>query len=137
MARGMTSSCHCGAVRIETKRPDYINECNCSLCGKAGVRWAYFHPGEVTVAGETKSWSRTDKPEPNAEVHFCPQCGATTHFTLTATAQAKHGNTLIGVNMRLADEAELAGVELRFPDGKAWDGGSDFGYVREAVVLGE
>lgn len=36
-------SCHCGQVRIELdRRPDYINECNCTLCSKAGVRWGLF-----------------------------------------------------------------------------------------------
>jgi hypothetical protein len=132
----MKLSCHCGAVRVETPRPEYINECNCSLCGKAGVHWAYFDPAEVTVTGETRSWTRKDKPEPGADVHFCPECGATTHFTLTQAMQAKHGNTLMGVNMRLAEEAELTGIELRFPDGKAWDGASAFGYVREALIIG-
>lgn len=132
----MKLSCHCGQLRIEAKQPDYINECNCTLCGKSGARWAYYNPADVTVEGTTSHWSRADKPEPNAEVHFCATCGATTHFTLTPAAQAKHGNTLMGVNMRLADEAELAGIELRFPDGKAWDGASAFTYLREAVILG-
>ncbi len=38
--------------------------------------------------------------------------------------------------MALADEGELAGVELRFPDGRAWSGGAAFGYVRAAEVIG-
>ncbi len=41
---------------------------------------------------------------------------------LTEQAVAKHGNVVMGVNMRLADESDLAGVELRFPDGRAWAG---------------
>jgi hypothetical protein len=60
-------SCHCGQIRIEIKkRPDYINECNCTLCSKSGARWAYFHPSEVSVeerqrdiAGKT----RTTRPQ--------------------------------------------------------------------------
>ena len=38
--------------------------------------------------------------------------------------------------MRLADESDLAGIELRFPDGRAWSGEGGFGYVREARILG-
>ena len=67
---------------------------------------------------------------------FCPACGVTTHFGLTESAQAKHGNVLTGVNMRLAEESDLTGIELRFPDGRAWSGEGGFSYVREAVVLG-
>lgn len=130
-------SCHCGRVRIETKRrPDYINACNCTLCSKAGARWAYFHPSDVSVTGATKGYSRQDKADPAAEVHFCPTCGSTTHYTLTASAVSRFGNTVMGVNMALADESDLAGVELRYPDGRAWPGEGQFGYVREARIIG-
>ena len=51
MTLGMLKlSCLCGQVRIEIRRrPDFINECNCTLCSKSGARWAYFHPSEVIV----------------------------------------------------------------------------------------
>lgn len=130
-------SCLCGQVHVAVEKlPDFINECNCTLCNKSGARWGYFHPDQVKVTGATKGYSRADKADPNAEVHFCETCGATTHFVLTPAAQAKFGNTMIGVNMWLADEKELAGIELRFPDGRSWDGASEFGYLREARVLG-
>lgn len=133
----LSLSCHCGRVRIRLAgRPDHINECNCSLCGKTGARWAYAHPSEVTVEGETTGYCRADKDDPAAEIHFCPVCGTVTHFTLAASAVARHGNSLVGVNLRLADEGELAGVELRYPDGRAWPGEGPFGYVRAARILG-
>ena len=130
-------SCLCGQIRIATeKRPDYIHECNCTLCTKSGARWAYYHPSEVSVEGATKGYSRQDKDDPAAEIHFCPTCGATTHFTLTESAVSKFGNSMMGVNMWLADEKDLAGIELRYPDGRAWSGAGDFSYVREARILG-
>lgn len=130
-------SCLCGAVQVETaKRPDYVHECNCTLCTKTGARWGYFHPSEVTVTGETAGYSRQDKAEPAADVRFCPTCGSTTHFTLTADVAAKLGNVMLGVNLRLADEADLAGIELRFPNGRTWAGAGAFSYVREAEVIG-
>ncbi len=42
----------------------------------------------------------------------------------------------MGVNMRLADERDLAGIELRYPDGQAWPGEGEFDYVREARIFG-
>jgi hypothetical protein len=39
--------------------------------------------------------------------------------------------------MSLADESDLVGIELRYPDGRAWSGGVDFGYVREPRVIGQ
>src|ERR1700748_47321 len=95
--------CLCGQVCIQIpKRPDFINECNCTLCSKTGARWAYFHPSDVIVEGTTKGDSRDDKAEPAAEVQFCANCGSTTHFVLTTSAILKFGNVQLGVNMRLA-----------------------------------
>jgi hypothetical protein len=130
-------SCHCGRIRIEiAKPPDYIHECNCTLCSKAGARWGYFHPSEVSVEGAAAGYCREDKADPAALLRFCAKCGVMTHFVLTANAVARHGNVVMGVNMRLADEGDLAGIELRFPDGQAWSGEGGFGYVREARIIG-
>jgi hypothetical protein len=130
-------NCLCGQVRLEVaKRPDFINECNCTLCSKSGARWAYFHPSDVSVEGTTGKYSRKDKDDPSAEIHFCGRCGSTTHFRLTESAKAKFGDVQMGVNMLLANESDLAGIELRYPDGRNWSGGSDFGYVREPRVIG-
>ena len=130
-------SCLCGQIRLDlNKRPDFINECNCTLCSKAGARWGYFHPSEVRIDGDTNGYSRDDKEDPSAEIHFCAHCGSTTHFVLTASAVAKFGNTMMGVNMVLADQDDLVGLEVRFPDGRAWAGAGEFGYVREARIIG-
>jgi hypothetical protein len=132
----MTVSCLCGQAHLTVqKRPEYVHECNCTLCSKTGARWGYFHPSEVSIDGATKGYSRADKEEPNAEVHFCAECGSTTHFVLTPRAVEKFGNTLMGVNMWLAGERELGGIELRYPDGQAWSGMGAFTYIREPRLI--
>ena len=131
-------SCLCGRIRVKAaKRPDYIHECNCTMCSKAGARWGYFHPSEVSVEGNTAGYCREDKEEPAAEIRFCARCGTTTHWVLTPGAVAKFGDTLMGVNLGLAAENDLSGIELRYPDGRAWSGEGAFGYVREARIIGE
>ncbi|MDR3496020.1 MAG: aldehyde-activating protein [Ancalomicrobiaceae bacterium] len=130
-------SCLCGQVEITIgKKPDHINECNCTLCSKSGARWGYFHPSQVTVDGETSGYRRGDKVDPAAEVHFCKTCGATTHFVLTESAISRFGNVQMGVNMRLADETDLAGIELRYPDGRGWSGQGGFSYVQQHRIIG-
>jgi hypothetical protein len=132
----LSVSCLCGQNRITIDdRPRFIHECNCSLCSKTGARWAYFDPSKVSAEGVSSSFRRADKEQANADVHFCPTCGCTTHFVLTETAIAAFGNSVMGVNMGLADPAELAGIELRYPDGRAWPGQGDFAYVREPRIL--
>jgi hypothetical protein len=129
-------TCLCGAVHVSAPRPQFVHQCNCTLCTKTGACWAYCDPLQVTVTGATRSAVRPDREAPNAEVHFCPGCGSTTHFRLTPAVVAQHGDTMMGVNMALADAADLTGVELRFPDGRGWDGASAFGYVQPATVIG-
>lgn len=129
-------SCHCGQVRVQTEeKPAFIHECNCSLCGKTGARWAYFNPSLVSSDGKTSRYRRSDKPDPAAEIHFCANCGSVTHFNLTESAIVKFGNSVMGVNMRLTDERDLRGIELRYPDGQNWQGEGEFTYVRAARMI--
>ena len=107
-------SCLCGRGRIElAKRRDFVNACNGTLCSKSGAHWSYFHSSEVWIEGMTRQYCRADKDDPAAEVQFCEKCGSTTHFTLTKNAILKFGNVQLGVNMLLASEQDLAGIELR------------------------
>jgi hypothetical protein len=136
MTSPLSATCHCGHITVEVaERPDYINECNCSLCDSHGVWWGYYDPGDVTVTGETRSYRRIDREDPAVELHFCATCGCTTHWTLLPAFLEKVGEVKCGVNMRLFAREALAGIELRFPDGKGWDGIGQWGFVREALVL--
>ena len=91
----------------------------------------------MSINGAAKGYCREDKANPTAEIRFCANCGSTTHFNLTTSAASKFGNTLMGVNMLLADERDLTGVELRFPDGRAWVGEGEFSYVRAGRIIGQ
>jgi hypothetical protein len=37
--------------------------------------------------------------------------------------------------MALANARDLSGVEVRYPDGQAWDGAGEFRYLREPRIL--
>jgi hypothetical protein len=133
----LTATCHCGAVSLRVAaRPEYINECNCSLCGKLGIWWGYFAEDDAVIEGETASYARADRAEPTVTIHRCARCGCCTHFTLLPQFVKNTGITAIkGVNMRLFDRAYLQGLELRFPDGANWDGIGQWGFVKDAVVV--
>jgi hypothetical protein len=158
MNQPLSASCHCGAVQISiAARPEYLNDCNCSLCASHGVWWGYFAPAEVEVTGATKSYARADKAEPVVKIHFCTTCGCTTHFrTMDGFAERTGGWSIssdsgnrfrasemrsrttpdvMGVNMRLVDRSLLAGIELRYPDGQNWDGIGQWDFIREAEIL--
>jgi hypothetical protein len=135
----MTGSCLCGAVSVTIEaRPEFIHDCNCSLCRRAGAAWGYFSSGSVTISGNTTFFVRRDKSVAGAEVHSCERCAATTHFELTKSFKAQNPSAdQVGVNMKLFDPDELEGVEVRFPDGRNWPGEGPFGYRRAAATIGD
>lgn len=134
----LSATCHCGSVQVSlSERPDFVNDCNCSLCRKTGGLWGYFSTRHVSILGLTNTYSRRDIKEPGVDIHFCDICGCTTHWTLTEQFLKKAGPTdRMGVNMRLFEQADLKGVEVRFPDGLNWFGESDYGYRRPPIILG-
>jgi len=135
--RKLMASCQCGAVNIELNhKPDFVNDCNCSLCARFGALWGYYDPADVSIVGTTTSYVRPDRSAPVVEVHTCITCEVTTHWALTQAHQDSTGiSDKMGVNMRLFDKSDLRGVELRFPDGLAWDGEQTYGYVKPATTL--
>lgn len=53
-------SCHCGQIRIDIKKqPDFIHECNCTLCSKSGASWAYFHSALTLHSRQTGTGTST------------------------------------------------------------------------------
>lgn len=70
MIRG---SCHCGATGWQFEgKPDGATICNCTVCRRYGVLWAYdFEDEGIRVRGSTQVYIRGD----SIEFHFCPVCG--------------------------------------------------------------
>lgn len=135
----MTGSCICGGVSVTIDRkPNFIHDCNGSLCRKAGAAWGYYASAEVRTRGETISFVRGDKIGAGAEVHSCKQCAATIHFELTDSFRAMNPTAdQVGVNMRIFDPDDLDGVVVRFPNGKEWSGEGPFGYRRPEMTISD
>lgn len=130
----MTGSCHCGAVEVTiATKPDYINLCDCTLCAKSGGAWAYFTGAEVAVTGPTNAYRRVDREKPACEMQFCPNCGTTTHWTLTEHFDGDK----VGVNMRIFSPSQAAGIKAYTLDGRGWSGDSDPAQHRAPGRLGE
>jgi hypothetical protein len=67
-------SCHCGAVRWSFDgMPDSATACNCTVCRRYGVLWAYDYENErIRVSGPTRAYARGRQ---NISFHFCADCG--------------------------------------------------------------
>jgi hypothetical protein len=107
------ASCHCGAVRFEVETlPKEVKSCNCSICRRYGVLWAYYQRPEVRFAvenGPTDIYSWGDK---DLEFHRCRVCGCVTHWSAVDNARER-----MGVNARLMPPEVLAAIPIIPSDG--------------------
>lgn len=107
------ATCHCGAIVIElATAPETVTECNCSICRRMGVLWAYYTPLEVRItpaAGATDIYTWDDR---SIEFHRCTTCGNVTHWAPVDPAVQR-----MGVNARLMELSVLAAVRVRKLDG--------------------
>ena len=109
--------CHCGRATIGLPRkPDYLNQCNCSLCTASGFRGIYYSPGDVVIEGQFDSYVRSDLRQPYLQMLRCANCGIMTHWTFLGDAPQDR----MGINARLVDPALLEGIEIREVDGRSW-----------------
>jgi len=107
------SSCHCGAIRLEIETaPEEVTDCNCSICRRYGVLWAYYSPRLVRFVatdGATDIYMWDDK---SIEFHRCKICGCVTHWASVDKARDR-----MGVNARLMAPEVLARARVRRLDG--------------------
>jgi hypothetical protein len=107
-------SCHCGAVQWRFEGvPESATACNCTVCRRYGVLWAYDFEGErITVAGTTRIYTRGE----SIEFHFCPVCGCVSYWR--SRQSGSDGRRRIAVNVRLAeDPAAVASLPIDHFDG--------------------
>lgn len=106
-------SCHCGAVRWHFDgQPEGATACNCTVCRRYGVLWAYDHEDEgIRVSGDTRAYVRGD----SIAFHFCPVCACVVFWRGRAADGA--GRRRIAVNLRLAEPAAVAKIPIDHCDG--------------------
>lgn len=106
--------CHCGAVSYRVTRcEEGATACNCTVCRRYGVLWAYDYEGEgITVSGETTAYAWGER---TLAFHFCPTCGCVAYWR--ALEIGKSGKRRIAVNVRLAEPEAVAHMPIDHFDG--------------------
>ncbi len=47
-------NCHCGAISFELDdRPEWLTQCNCSICRRLGTVWAHAPVDKVTLNADS------------------------------------------------------------------------------------
>jgi hypothetical protein len=107
------ASCHCGAVTIALSViPREVTECNCSLCRKYGVLWAYLEASELGVTPDPSSTGAYAWNGRHVDFHHCRTCGCVTHWTPRDPMRSRRG-----INARLLPADVLAKAKIRHLDG--------------------
>ena len=106
-------ACHCGAVRWSFDGvPDGATACNCTVCRRYGVLWAYDYEGHgIKISGPTQVYSRGRF----LGFHFCPTCGCVAYWR--ALEPGEDGRRRIAVNLRLAEPEAVAAIPIDHFDG--------------------
>jgi hypothetical protein len=109
----MDGSCHCGAVRWRFDgMPSSATACNCTVCRRYGVLWAYdFECEAISVSGPTTKYVRGRA----VEFHFCATCGCVAFWR--AQNADEDGRRRIAVNLRLTEPEPIARVPIDHFDG--------------------
>ncbi len=108
------SACHCGAVRLRLEAaPASVTDCNCALCRKLGVLWAYYPPAEVSEASAADATEVYLSGRRTIAVHRCRTCGCVVCWR---GLDEEHADR-VGVNARLLPPEILAGAKVRRLDG--------------------
>lgn len=107
-------SCHCGAVHWRFAGvPESATACNCTVCRRYGVLWAYGYEGEeIAVSGPTQAYTRGRGA---VGFHFCPTCGGVAYWR--ATKPGRDGRRRIAVNLRLAEPNQVGSIVIDHFDG--------------------
>jgi hypothetical protein len=109
----VVATCHCGAVSFTlATAPAIIVECNCSLCRRYGVLWAYYEADQIATlptGSQTHTYAWNGK---HIDFHHCAVCGCVTHWY-----PRDAGRTKRGINARLLDPSVVAAARLRHKDG--------------------
>lgn len=109
-------SCHCGAVRWSFDgTPESATACNCTVCRRYGVLWAYDYEDErIRVTGPTRVYAWGSK---SLGFHFCAECGCVAYWR--GVNPGKDGRRRIAVNLRLAEPEAVGAIVIDHFDGLA------------------
>ena len=109
------ASCHCGLICLDIEvAPSEVTECNCSICRRYGVLWAYYSPKQVRVKIQSTD-ATTDTymwDDRSIVFHRCPTCGCVSHWTAVDATRDR-----MGINARLMPVEVLANARVRHLDG--------------------
>ena len=113
----LKGTCHCGASGWTMEgEPGVVTACNCTLCGRYGVLWAYEYENErIRHFVPSQLYIRADYPDPKIEILSCPTCANV--LAWRGLHVNEEGRRRAAVNIRLAPAEAVADLAIEHLDG--------------------
>lgn len=110
-------SCHCGKVRysLQGEAPKQAIECNCSICRRKGSLLAFAAPENFTLETPRDALTVYSFGSHSIRHLFCKTCGCAPF----GEGSGPDGQAVIALNLRCAEDLDLAEVKLEAYDGAA------------------
>ena len=109
-------SCHCGAVTFEIEAPETIEcqDCNCSICSKAGFLHLILPLSKFKLLSGQDNLTTYTFNTGVAKHTFCSRCGVKPFYTPRSNPDG------IDINVRCLDPVPSNVVVEKF-DGQNWE----------------
>jgi len=110
----LSGTCHCQAVRVEVpRRPRMLTSCNCSICRRYGVLWAYYKAADVGIISKPGSTEKYSWGRKALNFVRCATCGCIMNWERIRPRKV----TYMGVNARNFEPDGIRDVRIRLLDG--------------------
>jgi hypothetical protein len=113
-----SGGCHCGNVRFDvTADLGQVIECNCSICSKHGLLWAFVKPEKFALRSSHDDELTEYRFHRKAIRHlFCPVCGVESF----ARGTMPDGSEMVAINVRCLQDVDLKALKTMPVDGKSF-----------------
>lgn len=110
-----TGGCHCGLVRYEcTSDLAMVTACNCSICTKKGLHFAFIPPQSFQLRAGEDSLTEYLFNRRVIRHQMCRECGVEPF----ARGVKPDGTAVIAINVSTIDNIELAKLTMTPVDGR-------------------
>jgi hypothetical protein len=111
-----TGSCHCKAVTFAVEAPEHleVDDCNCSICAKAGFLHLIVPLSKFTLLSGADNLTTYTFNTDVAKHTFCRTCGMKPFYTPRSNPDG------IDINVRCLDRPPLSMTIVPF-DGQNWE----------------
>ena len=112
-----TGGCHCGAVRFEVEAPAEleVDECNCSICAKAGYLHLIVPSERFRLLTDEASLATYTFNTGVARHRFCRNCGVKSFYVPRSHLDG------FSVNARCLDAGTVTSMTVQPFDGAHWE----------------